>query len=373
MISCLREPVPSGCLEAVAHRLRLEQWIGSDHRTFWYATGRCALFQALRVLSFNAGASVLMPAYVPAGVIDPVRALGHEVRFYETGRDLLIAPQSIQDQLKLDRSIRAMVVIHPMGRPQPIAALRAVCQEHNVLIIEDCAQALFCRDEAGKPLGQGGDISLFSLTKTVGVPEGAAAVIVNAALATPAIATVREWSTRMAILWYRAHLRCNLAFHRTSKLSTAMRLQAMSGHCYDRYYRTISRDFRPLRLSRRSARLLRRLRCDEVIQRRRENVSFLYRTVRTSSLEWVFPHDAPGWVPMALPALVTRGARETFVRRALEDGVLLPSLCDRWDFLPNDVGFHHEREYLARHLLVPVNEHIGPEQIAHVAEVLNRL
>jgi hypothetical protein len=347
--------------------------LGAPDDTFWYATGRSALFQALRALSLEAGSAVLMPAYVAAGVIDPVRALGLGVRFYETGRDLIADPESIRTSIRKDGSIRVLIVIHPMGRPQPVASIRAVCGERGIVFIEDCAQALFCSDDKGRPLGSCGDIALFSLTKHIGFAEGAAIVFHDRNLPRPERARARPWRTKMATFWYRAHLSLDFRMHRTSNTALAGRLLALSGVCYDAYYRIASRDFRALRMARSTWRRIGRLRCEEVALRRRSNLSQLYRTVRPSAFEWVFPDDMPGWMPMAVPAMAARGGRSALVAKAMQRGVFLASLCDRWDFLPDARNFPNERDYLARHFLVPVNEHLDSSQMAELTDVLNEL
>jgi hypothetical protein len=373
MISCLREPLerrPSTHFSVNG----LRDWEREQKgRVFWYATGRAALFQALQALDLGGRAKVLLPAYIAAGVIEPIRALGLQVLFYETGPDLLITPKNVQLLIRGGGRIRAWVVIHPMGRSQPLDAIRVICRKEGILLIEDCAQAIGCSDRDGRALGTTGDIVLYSFTKYVGFAEGAAVVLRNPALPAPGSKRVRPREMQAAVRWYRKHLLMNRAAHRAADVARATRLLAASGRFYDRYYKLIAADFRPLRLEPTTERLIREFRWPELAQRRRENVTRLYRESRLNSLEWVFPKDAPGWVPFAVPARVTSGDRKGLVARALKQGVFLASLCGLWNFFPPGAGFENEKEYFANHVLVPINEHLSEEEMRHLIEVLGRL
>jgi hypothetical protein len=66
---------------------------------------------------------------------------------------------------------RAIIAAHFFGLPQPMSALRQWCDEAGVVLIEDCAHALFGACD-GRPIGSWGDYAIGSLTKFLPVPEG---------------------------------------------------------------------------------------------------------------------------------------------------------------------------------------------------------
>ncbi len=70
---------------------------------------------------------------------------------------------------------RAVVAVHFCGYPADVAALRALCDEHGLVLIEDCAQAIGARvDDAGRQVGTVGELGAFSFfsKKQLCVGEG---------------------------------------------------------------------------------------------------------------------------------------------------------------------------------------------------------
>jgi dTDP-4-amino-4,6-dideoxygalactose transaminase len=56
----------------------------------------------------------------------------------------------------------AVILVHPFGVPQPIAAVKQVAQAVGAFVIEDAAQSLGAQQD-GLPVGVQGDVGLFSL------------------------------------------------------------------------------------------------------------------------------------------------------------------------------------------------------------------
>ena len=69
---------------------------------------------------------------------------------------------------------RALYVIHPFGWPQPLKEIDAWRREQGLLLIEDCALALFSSSADGSPIGSTGDVSVFSFPKSLATPDGGA-------------------------------------------------------------------------------------------------------------------------------------------------------------------------------------------------------
>ena len=72
---------------------------------------------------------------------------------------------------RASRGADVLFTIHYAGWPQPIADLRKICDEQGLVLVEDCALALFS-ETAGKPLGSFGDYAVFCLYKTLPVIDG---------------------------------------------------------------------------------------------------------------------------------------------------------------------------------------------------------
>ncbi len=141
----------------------------SSTRGAWALTGRVALYRGLPLLELPPGSTVLVPSYFHGVEIDTLLTAGHRLRFCRIKEDFSF---DLDDaERRLDDDVSALFVIHYFGFPQSLAPLRTFCEEHRLKLIEDCALSLFSRDEKG-PLGSEGDLSLFSVYKTVSLPHG---------------------------------------------------------------------------------------------------------------------------------------------------------------------------------------------------------
>ena len=82
---------------------------------------------------------------------------------------------------RITRNTRAVLLTHYFGFPQPAARLRSLCDRRGLFLIEDCAHALYSKGAHGY-LGAHGDASIFSLRKTLPLPNGGALVVHNSRL-----------------------------------------------------------------------------------------------------------------------------------------------------------------------------------------------
>ena len=138
-----------------------------------YARGRHGLWQGLRVLGVSHGDEILVPAYHHGSEVEAVHRSGATCRFY-AGTDEL-EPDEEELEALITPSTRALHIIHYLGFSQDARRWHAWCRERGLLLVEDAAPAwLSLRD--GLPVGSLGDLAIFSIYKTVGVPEGGAVV-----------------------------------------------------------------------------------------------------------------------------------------------------------------------------------------------------
>jgi len=137
--------------------------------SLWY-NARAALWQGLKTLGLKPGQRVLVPAYTCGSEIDVMLAFGLELDWYPItpalGVDLDQLESAYQD------GTRALFIIHYFGFPQPLDDILSFTRRHGLLLIEDTAHGLFSCDAIGRPLGSRGDASIFSLYKTLPVPDG---------------------------------------------------------------------------------------------------------------------------------------------------------------------------------------------------------
>lgn len=141
---------------------------------YFTTSGRASILLALEAIGVGAGDSVLLPTYHCPTMAAPAQTLGATPRFYaldETGAPMLHAlePSALP-------GVKAMLVAHLFGLPQPMAKVRRWCDERGIALIEDCAHAMFGSSD-GRPVGSWGNAAIGSLTKFLPVPEGGCLVL----------------------------------------------------------------------------------------------------------------------------------------------------------------------------------------------------
>jgi len=154
---------------------RLEELLGSPVR--YFGLGRVALTQALALLGIRKGERVLLPELICREVVSGVEVAGGQPMFYPIGESLRMCG----DPLQLPRA-RAIVAVNYFGFPQELEPFRSYCAATGAALIEDNAHGLFGRDEGGKWLGVRGDVGVFSLRKTLPLPNGGALALPSSSL-----------------------------------------------------------------------------------------------------------------------------------------------------------------------------------------------
>lgn len=140
----------------------------AQHRTAFH-TARSAIYHLFKKLVAAGRTKVLAPDYHMGNELRAIRAAGAEVELYQIGRD----GRPDLDELSrcCSRGTDVLLTIHYAGWPQPVDELRKICDGQGVVLVEDCALALFSELE-GHPLGSFGDYAVFCLYKTLPVIDG---------------------------------------------------------------------------------------------------------------------------------------------------------------------------------------------------------
>lgn len=144
----------------------------AQHSEYYYFA-RIAIWVATGLLGL-AGGEVLVPAYHHGVEIEALAEGGALLSFYQVGRKWDIDPDDVER--RITARTKAIYVTHYAGFPSPVAELREVADRHGLPLIEDCALSLLSK-QGEKPFGSTGDFSVFSLYKTIPVPNGGALVV----------------------------------------------------------------------------------------------------------------------------------------------------------------------------------------------------
>jgi len=122
---------------------RLEQAIrektGAAYSLF-LASGTGALSCCLTGFGVGPGDEVIVPAYTfiatPAAVVD----VGAVPVIAEIDESLGMDPADLEK--KITPYTKAVILVHMVGVPARLDAIRAVCRKHGLILIEDCCQAI---------------------------------------------------------------------------------------------------------------------------------------------------------------------------------------------------------------------------------------
>ena len=145
----------------------------------YYGSGKVALRDGLDILATNTDAhrtSVLLPAYLPSALLEPIKEAGFTPRLYRITHDL--RPDLADVESLIDHETLALVSINYFGFPQPSHdALTGIAADYDVPLIEDNAHSALSMTTSGTLLGTRGDLGFTSFRKTMPVPNGAALFI----------------------------------------------------------------------------------------------------------------------------------------------------------------------------------------------------
>ena len=355
-------------------------------RVTMYFKARNGIWQLIRALGVKESEVVLVPSYNCGAELDAVLRAPATARFYRVDR----AARVDLDDLRraIDAQTRVVLLTHYFGFPQPdLPAIVELCREHGLALIEDCAPALYSTHR-GRALGTFGDAAVFSLWKTLPLPNGGA-VLANRPL--PLEGGTANPPLHASLTPVRASLEAHLALHygragwAAGRVSTRVaRLGADAWRCLSprngshatleptlNPHVTFDRSTADWSMSPVARRIAGRSPHAEIVRRRRRNYEFLAAELGdlpgTRLLDATLP---PGTCPLRLPLLVDEAPS---LWRHLERSRIGAELF--WsDFHP---AFPAEQfpdsAYLKTHVVtLPIHQSLGLETLARVAEAARR-
>lgn len=154
------------------------QYVGISHAAS-VSNGTVALHVALVALGIKPGDEIIVPTLTYVASVNTIIQAGAKPVFvdsvYETWQ---MDPKDVEQ--KITGNTRAIMVVHLYGHSCDMSALVEICKKHNLLMIEDCAEALgtFYKDQH---VGTFGDVATFSFfgNKTITTGEGGMVVTKN--------------------------------------------------------------------------------------------------------------------------------------------------------------------------------------------------
>ena len=132
------------------------------------------LMLAMEAFGIGKGTKILTSPYTFVSTATSALHLGGEAVYADIEADSYsIDPEKIEDKLKQDKSIKAIVPIHIAGNLCNMKAINSLAKKYNVAVIEDAAHAFPAKtaDGYGGTFGDAGVFSFYA-TKTITTGEG---------------------------------------------------------------------------------------------------------------------------------------------------------------------------------------------------------
>lgn len=135
------------------------------------SSGTSALHLAVAAVNPNPGEEIITTGLSDAGTVLPILAQNAIPVFADVDpRTGMLDPESVRS--KITKRTRAIIAVHLFGQPAPVEELRELADEHDLILIEDCAQAYLTRTPSGKLAGTVGHLGCFSLQQSKHITAG---------------------------------------------------------------------------------------------------------------------------------------------------------------------------------------------------------
>jgi len=162
----------NGIWKAKTFEQEFSTYLGVKH-THFCASGTAADSLSLACCGIGYGDEVIVPPYTFIAPIEAVLLAGAIPVFAEIDETLCISPEGIEKAIT--PRTKAVLIVQVFGSMGRMDEILAVCQKHNLILIEDAAPALG-GSYHGKMLGNFGKMSAFSFDyyKIITAGEGGA-------------------------------------------------------------------------------------------------------------------------------------------------------------------------------------------------------
>lgn len=195
--------------EVTSFEKEFAEYIGVKH-SIGVGSGTEALHIALKACNIGDGDEVITVSHTAVATVSAIGLAGAKPIFVDIESEYYT-----MDTSKIEKAItkrtKAIMPVHIYGQPVDMDSLVKIAKKHNLLVIEDCAQAHGAEYKENK-IGSIGDIACFSFypTKNLGaIGDGGMVVTNNSELAEKAkllreygwaeryVSHISGWNTRL--------------------------------------------------------------------------------------------------------------------------------------------------------------------------------
>jgi len=135
------------------------------------SSGTAALTTAMSALNIGAGDEVIMPSFTFVASFEAVLSVGAVPILVDVDETLTLSPAAVR--AAITPKTKCVMPVHMCGSMADLDALKAICTEHNLILLEDACQSIGGTYK-GKALGTIGHAGTFSFdfVKTITCGEG---------------------------------------------------------------------------------------------------------------------------------------------------------------------------------------------------------
>lgn len=146
------------------------------------SSGTSALTVALASAGVGAGDEVIIPTFTFVASFESIIALGAVPILCDVDDTLCLDPEAVKKAIT--SKTKVVMPVHMCGSMADLKPLQTICNEHNLLLLEDACQAIGAEYD-GKMVGAIGDLGCFSFdfVKTITCGEGGAVITNNSVFA----------------------------------------------------------------------------------------------------------------------------------------------------------------------------------------------
>jgi perosamine synthetase len=155
---------------------KFAEYLGSGHAVT-VTNGTAALHLALVAAGIGAGDEVIVPTFTMIASAAAVCYTGAKPVFVDCERDTFNLDVTRIAE-KLTPRTRAIMPVHIYGLPCDMAPLLALAKAHNLIVVEDAAEAIGSRYD-GKPCGALGELGCFSFFANKAITTGEGGMVVT--------------------------------------------------------------------------------------------------------------------------------------------------------------------------------------------------
>ena len=349
------------------------EYLPKSNNMFLSSSGRGGLEACIDLLGINENESVLMPVLTAEGAVNPFYRKGVKVIFFDIKPNLEIDVDKIIKIIKVDSSIRCLFAIHYLGYPQNINELKNICKKRGIFLIEDCAQALFSKSIDGLPLGVHGDISLFSLAKTIPVIDGAIFFINSKKLNT---VHIRYRYSIPGVLARVSILLTLLLNNFISQLKTSeifWKLNSINKYIYSFYYKMLLKAKKPMKMSLISKRIIKNINYENIIINTKKNLRIFYKNIDKNRVNLLFKDLDPNVMLMGVPIILNN--RDDIYHKLRKKRIFCTIFDKHWNYIEKgkEDFFPNAKNVLDNVLIIPITYKANSDEILKMIKELNKL